>query len=187
MVEEGRTEADGEPQEQAQEGEADLASEHAEVSVQQLLAERDEYLDRWKRAQADYKNLRRRTLADIESAVRHSMQSLLEQLLVVMDHLELALKTPVTQEESRTLARGVQMIQSQLAQVFEREGVQPIPETGQLDPRLHEAVATVQNASLKPGTIVDTVRRGYTWKDVVLRPAQVRAAAPETTPDEAEA
>ena len=47
--------------------------------------------------------------------------------------------------------------------------------------------ATVQNASLKPGTIVDTVRRGYTWKDVVLRPAQVRAAAPETTPDEAEA
>ena len=145
--------------------------------MEDLCRERDELRDKWARAQADYANLRRRTQADINAAVRRSQQGLLDGLLLAIDHLELALATPATSEETKNLALGVRLTRDQMLQSLEREGVRPVPPAETFDPRLHEAVATVESTELAPGTILEVLRPGYIWGDVVLRPAHVKVVA----------
>ncbi len=133
-------------------------------------------LERWKRAQADYQNLKRRQQTDIDAAVRRTVQPLLEDLLRVADHFDMALTAPTTTDESKALADGVRLIRDQLERTLQQAGVQPLDASGALDPTLHEAVATVPDADAEPGTILDVIQRGYLWNDVVLRHARVRVA-----------
>ena len=154
--------------------EQELASEG---DVEQIRQERDEYLARWQRAAADYKNLRRRLLAEGEERVRHALLPLLQNLLFVVDCLDMALAAPATTEESKSLATGVSLTRDQLLRTLEQDDVQPIPEDGTFDPNLHEAAGTAVREDAEPGTIVETVRRGYTWRGAVLRHAHVIVAA----------
>lgn len=151
---------------------------------EQIAAKRDEYLELWKRAQADYKNLRRRGQADLEAGIRRSMQPLLDSLLLVLDHLDMALSAPTPTEETRNFAIGVQMTRDQLLRALQQEQVTEIETTGEFDPESHQAVEMVSDTELEPGAIVETVRKGYTWRGVVLRFAQVRVAAASETAGE---
>jgi len=149
----------------------------ADASALEALArERDEYLARWQRATADYQNLRRRSASEVENAVRRSLESQLSGMCLVIDHLELALKSPVKSDDARALARGVELTLSQMLALLKQEGVEPIASAGDFDPALHEAVATLETEDVPAGHIVDTLRKGYTWRGQVLRPAHVRVA-----------
>jgi molecular chaperone GrpE len=139
--------------------------------------ERDEFEERWLRTQAEMQNLRRRLQADIDAGVRDSQRRLLDGLLLAIDYLELALSTPLENEEAKNLAVGVRMTRDQMLRTLEQEGVRAIPASGAFDPKLHEAIGTVADGGTEPGAIVDCTRAGYRWGDVVLRPAQVRVAA----------
>ena len=141
-----------------------------------LAAERDDYLARWQRATADYQNLKRRSASEVENAVRRSLEGLLFGLLLVVDHLDLALSSPVESDDARALAEGVRLTRDQILGTLRGEGVEPTPEGGAFDPNLHEAVATIEREDLEPGQVVDTLRRGYTWRGQVLRAAQVRVS-----------
>jgi molecular chaperone GrpE len=150
--------------------------ESPEDQLERAERERDESLARLQRAQADYANLRRRAQIDLDSALQRSLRPLLEGLLLVVDHLDLALAAPQESDESRNLARGVRLTRDQLLRALAQEGVQPIPQSGRFDPALHEAVATEERDDLEPGTVVETVRPGYTWRGQVLRHAHVKVA-----------
>jgi molecular chaperone GrpE len=147
-----------------------------------LLVERDEYLAQWKRAQADYQNLRRRAAADLDSQLRHEKKRLLSDLLLVLDSLQMALSTPSGSDDAKALAFGVKLTQDQLLAALEKEELRAIPEQGRFDPALHEAVVETPDAG-EPGRVLQTLRRGYQWRDQVLRAAQVRVscAAPAST------
>ena len=161
-----------------------------ETDVETLVREREEFRARWQRAQADYKNLKRRSQSDFEDQARRSMVGLFDELLRVLDHLDMALACPATTDESKNLAMGVSLTRDQFVKALERERVEPIRESGRFDPEIHEVVETVEDAEREPGTIVTVVRRGYTWRYGVLRPAQVRVVAgevpPPDLPDESE-
>jgi len=147
-----------------------------EETPEELREQRDEYLARWQRAQADYQNLRRRSSENVESALRHALMPLLEGLLIVLDHLDMALSAPVESEEAKNLAMGVRRTRDQFQRTLIQEGVEPIEETGTFDPTLHEAVAAVEDANAEPGRILETVRRGYRWRGHVLRYAHVKVS-----------
>jgi molecular chaperone GrpE len=146
------------------------------TAVESLARERDEYLARWQRAAADYQNLRRRSASEVENAVRRSLETLLNGMALAIDHLELALKSPATTDEARALARGVELTLSQMLALLRQEGVEPIDSSGEFDPSLHQAVATVETDEVPAGRIVDTLRKGYSWRGQVLRAAHVRVA-----------
>lgn len=158
--------------------------EPAEDELTRLARERDEFQKQWQRAQADCQNLRRRHLMEIEASRRRALQPLFERLLIVLDHLDLALGAEFTHEESRNLAQGVSMTRDELVRALEAEGVRPISTEGAFDPDLHEAVATVPAEAAEPGTIVETVRGGWKWGEHVLRHARVVVA--EAQPSAAE-
>ena len=135
------------------------------LDIPRLMQERDDLEARWRRAQADYQNLKRRQGAELDDMLRRHMQPLLSSLLLVLDHLDMALQTPCESEDAKNLAVGVKMTRDQMLRALEDDEVRPVPEQGAFDPALHQAVATVEDADVAAGEIVDTVRRGYTWRD----------------------
>jgi len=138
------------------------------------------------RAQADYQNLRRRMQSDIDAAVLRAKQPLHRDLLLVLDVLDLALAAPCSGAEAQSLLAGVRMTRSQLSALLEREGLRPVPEGGSFDPALHQAVERVETAEHAPGTVLATLRVGYTLGGQILRPAQVRVAAAPAATDTAD-
>jgi molecular chaperone GrpE len=145
--------------------------------ARQLREERDRYLASWQRAQADYQNLKRRTLSDIERERKQAKRAILEDLLLVLDHLEMALAQPCETDEGKQVQAGVELTRAQILAVLERENVHPLPAQGTFDPAVHEAVAALPAAGVAPGELVEVVRRGYRWGDDVLRHARVIVAA----------
>lgn len=159
----------------------DLDESDEPRSVEALEAELQALREQSLRAKADYQNLKRRTQSDYEAGLKRTLQPLIDELLLVLDYLELALASPTTTDEARNLATGVEMTRVKLLQALESIEVHPIPAGGTFDPRLHDATASRAEADAEPGTILATTRKGYTWRELVLRPAQVVvAAAPET-------
>jgi molecular chaperone GrpE len=158
----------------------DAASDAAVESgeLEQLRRERDEHLAAWQRAQADYQNLRRRMGTDIDSAVARAKQSLLQELLLVLDYLDMALASPANSEETRNLRAGVELTRAQLWRVLEAQGLRLVAESGKFDAGMHQAVETVPTAEHAPGMVIQTLRRGYWSGTQILRPAQVRVSGP---------
>jgi molecular chaperone GrpE len=164
--ESGRDEADERPE----------ARTATAPEVDKLKTERDDLLAQLARARADYQNLRKRTQVDVDNSVRRALEGLLQGLFLVVDHLDLALSTPAKSDDGQALSRGVEMTREQLLRTLAQEGAQPIPETREFDPNLHEAVATVPTGEHPPGSVVAILRRGWTWRGQVLRAAHVQVA-----------
>jgi len=166
------------------------ASVDSPVHASELEARCADLEARWLRAQADYQNVRRRAQQELDSAVFRTLQPLLDELLLVMDYLDMALAAPATNAESKALAAGVELTRSKLAQALELVDVRTVPTAGTFDPALHEAGESRASADKVPGTILATTRPGYTWQGRILRPARVvvaaAASARATRPEEPE-
>lgn len=149
-----------------------------------LEARCDELQERLLRVQADYQNSRRRAQTELESALFRTLQPMLDELLLVLDYLEMALAAPAQSPEARNLAAGVELTRSKLIQALELTDVRPIPTSGRFDPAWHEAAESRPVPDAEPGKILATVRPGYTWQGRVLRPARVIVAAGASADDE---
>ena len=89
-------------------------------------------------------------------------------MLPVIDDFERAL---AAEAEASPFRQGVEMIMRKLLEVLARDGVKPIEALGApFDPRLHEAVATRAQEGVADHTIVEELRRGYTYDEDVIRP-----------------
>lgn len=177
------------PEQQNAQADAPPADESAHESAQENLQdspqesplecaerERGEFLAKWQRARADYQNLRRRQHEDIQAAERREQTVLLDESLVILDYLDMALASPCESPDARTLQVGVQMTRDQLWSQLEGRGVASIDTDGPFDTNLHQAVSTVETVESEPGQIVEVVRRGFTLEGNVLRYAQVKVA-----------
>lgn len=143
----------------------------------QLEADLEALREQVMRAQADYQNLKRRVQSDYEAGLKRTLRPLVDELLLVLDFLELALATPATTPDARSLAAGVELTRAKLLQALEGIDVRQIVVGERFDPALHEATETRRQPSAGPGTILAVKRKGYTWKEQVIRPAQVVVAA----------
>ena len=155
--------------------EEDIMSNGAQVSeeldVRVLLAERDEYLDQFTRARADYQNLRRRVEQEQVSARQQAARDILLQLLPVVDDFDRAMANAPQAEDQQTWVSGTRMVGKKLLGVLERYGVRRYVSVGApFDPKRHEAVATDGDGS----TVVEAYQEGYQLGDTILRPAMVR-------------
>lgn len=145
--------------------------DEAEELRQQLEAEQNKYL----RLLADYDNFKRRTQIDKELANKFRSQSLLSDILPVLDNFERALSLKTTSEESASLLKGVEMVQKSLIEAVNREGLEEVKAVGEpFDPNFHQAVMQEKDDSAEPGTVLQELQKGYILKGRVLRPAMVK-------------
>ena len=119
--------------------------------------ERDEFRVNWQRARADFQNLKRRTLEDIEAAVARERTSLLQETLTILDYLDMALASPCESQDAQNLLVGVRMTRDQLWSMLEGQSVKPIEAEGTFDPGLHQAVSTVETEEVEAGSVVEAV------------------------------
>lgn len=142
--------------------------------VQRLQMERDQLLDRLARLQADFDNHRKREARERSDFRDYALVNTVEQFLPVLDNFQLALRSQGTTEQLRS---GVDLIVRQMEEILRSIGVQPIPSVeARFDPRLHEAIEMVERDDMPDQQVMEEVRRGYTLRDRLLRPALVRVA-----------
>jgi molecular chaperone GrpE len=155
----------------------DLAAgtEAQESELEQLRGERDQLQDRLARLQAEFDNARKREIKERQDARDRAIQSAVEPFLGVMDNFALALKSDSTIEQLRA---GVQLILKQMDEALRSLNVQPVESVGeQFDPRIHEALGSIETVEHPDHQVLEEIRRGYKLRDKLLRPALVRIAS----------
>jgi molecular chaperone GrpE len=141
----------------------------------QLKAERDQLVDRLARLQAEFENARKRSERERQEFRDYAAGSVVEQFLPVLDNFELALKSTGSEDQLRS---GVELIVKQMEEVLRQMQVIAIPAVGEaFDPRLHEALGSVERDDLPDQHVAEEIRRGYRLRERLLRPALVRVVS----------
>ena len=153
---------------------------HEEIpeELKKELTDRDakikELEDRILYLQADFENFKKLKLKEKQDTLKFGNETLLKELLPVIDHLEMALKHAETTEDYKSIHEGVQLTLNEFAKVLEKAGVKSIEAIGQkFDPNFHEAFYQEEHEDKEPDTIVSEFQKGYLLNDRLIRPSRV--------------
>ena len=156
-----------------EETEAKSRVEEAADEKERLTAELQEINDRYLRLYAEFENYKKRVNKDKEEIFKYGNESLLYDLLPVIDNLEMALKH-ATNSVSEGLVQGVEITLKELQRTLEKFGLSPIEANGKpFEPLVHHAMTQVERDDVDEKTVVEEFRRGYMFRDKVLRPSLV--------------
>jgi molecular chaperone GrpE len=148
-----------------------LKKERAEL--QKEVREKD---DRMVRAQADFAAVRAQLERKLEEQVRNGPEAMIRELMTVVDHLDLALRTSAKEDP---LYQGIEMTRSELLNILKRNGAEPVEAVGApFNPRFHEATSAEYQEGLTVDTVIDDLRRGWQRGGKVLRPTLARVGKP---------
>jgi molecular chaperone GrpE len=137
----------------------------------------NEYLNQLKYLQADIENLQKSTKKELDITVQRANESLISNLLVIMDDMELALKSSLETKNGRQLKSGFQLILEKMRHILEKEGLVRIDALGkQFDPTCHEAADQTLRDDKPDGLIIEEIKAGYIFKGKILRSSLVTIA-----------
>jgi len=139
-----------------------------------LQADLDRFRDLAMRSQADFENYKKRCAREKEDAIKYANSSLLERLLPIVDNFDLGLSAARGEGEQSPVYSGMSLVLKQMNDFLTENGLQPIEAVGQkFDPNLHDAIAHEPSDSVPENHIIRQTRRGYRFKDRLLRPSSV--------------
>ncbi|HSJ38096.1 MAG TPA: nucleotide exchange factor GrpE [Planococcus sp. (in: firmicutes)] len=161
--------AENSPEEQT------ITEETEEDEIARLKDEVEAEQNKYLRLLADFDNFKRRSQKDKEISSKFRSQSLLTDLLPVLDNFERALTVEAKSDEAASIMKGVEMVRKSLLEAVKREGLEEIPAVGEpFDPNFHQAVMQEKDEQAEPGIVLQELQKGYTLKGRVLRPAMVK-------------
>lgn len=150
------------------------------ADLQARAAKGDEHWERLLRTTADFDNFKKRAARERTEAAQYANAALLQKLLPVLDNFEMAqaaAQSTTSGDALASLQSGVAMIQSQLKSVLTESGLEEVDATGKVfDPTYHEAVSQQETAEVPEGQVVQQLRKGYKFRDRLLRAAMVVVA-----------
>lgn len=148
----------------------DLAEEKVDFE-EKFKALEQEYL----RVYADFENSKKRLEREKYLALEYSYEGIARDLLPVIDALEKALESAENTQEV-AIKEGIKLTLENLMKVLGKHGIELIAQEGDFDPLLHDAVMQVPSSEVEEGKIVQTLQKGYKYKERTLRPAMVSVA-----------
>ena len=161
--------------------EEDTSAEEAlEISPEQeamekLRQEHGELKDKYLRLFAEFENYKKRTFKEKLELMKTAAQDTMSALLPVLDDFDRAKKNAEDQSTEEVFSEGVNLVYNKLYSVLKNKGLEAMESNGEVfDPELHEAITEIPapTSELK-GKIVDTIEKGYTLKDKIIRHAKV--------------
>lgn len=166
-------EAENEKDEKKDKSERKYKKEVAELKkeVDSLTAALAEEKERYMRMLAEYDNFRKRSAKDRELAYGDAYETVVTEILPVIDNLERALAF----SEGETLTAGVEMTLKQFKASMEKLGISEI-ECTDFDPKLHNAVMHVEDDTVEENKIVEVFQKGYRKGERIIRAAMVKVA-----------
>lgn len=149
--------------------------EELKKKLEECQKEKEEFLEGWQRARADFLNYKKEEKKRIEKIWESANRELILEILPLMDNLEQAQREISPQKEESQYIKGFLQIKRQLESILESQGVKPIKCKGKkFDPQIQEVVERVERKDKPSGTIVQVLRKGYTIDSKLLRPAKVK-------------
>jgi molecular chaperone GrpE len=143
--------------------------------LESLRRERDELKEQLLRRRAEFENFRKRMERERENAGTEAIATVLKGLGPVLDNLDRALDAAGS---DASLREGVELTRRELLAILESQGVKLEDPQGQpFDPERHQALAHEPVPGVPEGTVVEVYRKGYSYRDRLLRPALVKVAA----------
>jgi len=178
LAEEHQEETVGQPEktveENVSEGEA-LELSPEQEAMEKMKQEHGELKDKYLRLFAEFENYKKRTFKEKLELMKTAAQDTMSALLPVLDDFDRAKKNADNESTEETFSEGVNLVYSKLYSVLKNKGLEVMESKGEVfDPELHEAITEIPapNPELK-GKIVDTIEKGYTLKDKIIRHAKV--------------
>jgi molecular chaperone GrpE len=172
------------PDEKIINSEDDLLKE-LEAKLEAKEKEAEDTYERLLRISAEFDNYKKRSSREMVEYRKFANQSLIKEMLSVIDNLELAMNsTNVHKAIDKDLLQGLEMTYKEILKVFEKFNVKPIEACGQpFDPTFHEAVMQEETNDSPKNTVVNELQRGYMIHDRLLRPSMVVVAKPKENKD----
>lgn len=133
--------------------------------------------DRLLRLQAEFDNFKRRAARDKAEFLKFANESVLLEMLPVLDNLERGLASARAEAGATSLVEGIDMVARLFRAALEKFGVRPIQAVGAaFDPAVHQAVAQVEVAAGEDNQVLEEIQRGYLLEGRVLRPSMVKVS-----------
>lgn len=156
----------------SQEAPQEEAQQNQEIDYEAKFKELEgEYL----RVHADFENVKKRLEREKYQALEYCYEGIAKDLLPVVDTLEKALESAKNAGDE-AISEGIKLTLENLLKVLGKHGIEIIAESGEFDPLLHDAIMQVPSSEVEEGQIVQTLQKGYKYKERTLRPAMVSVA-----------
>jgi len=134
----------------------------------------DENYDLYMRSLAEIENLKKRFQKDKSDLIKFSNESLIKQLLSVIDNLEKAISACEDENSLHAVKEGVALTLKGLLDSLEKAGLEQVEAEGKpFDPNFHAAISEQEDNSADPGTVLQELQKGYILNERLIRPAMV--------------
>lgn len=142
--------------------------------IEKVQEASDKNLDLYIRSQAEIDNLKKRYQKEQQGLIKFANESLIKQLLPVVDNLEKAITHSQDEDSIEAIREGVDRTLKGLMDILQKAGVETIEAVGeQFDPNFHEAVSEMADDGIKPGAVIKDLQKGYTLHQRLIRPSMV--------------
>jgi molecular chaperone GrpE len=153
----------------------DSPEEEVEIKLETAEKEAKESYDRFLRVSAEFENYKKRTAREMNEFRKYANESLLRELLPVVDNLQRAIDSSINNKmDSGLVAEGIDMTLKEILKVLEKFAVKPIDALEKpFDPTFHEAVMQEETDEKPENTVLREFQKGYIIHDRLLRPTTV--------------
>ncbi|RLC27216.1 MAG: nucleotide exchange factor GrpE [Deltaproteobacteria bacterium] len=158
-----------------------------EARLETALKEADKNYDSFLRVSAEFDNYKKRTAREMKDFRKFANESLVKDLLPVVDNLERALESSDGKGKDGSIATGIELTLREILKILDRFGVKPIEALGKsFDPCFHQAVLQEESSDHAENTVLKEFQKGYMLHDRLIRPSMVvvsKAGAAECEPE----
>ena len=153
---------------------ADEPVDESEQLKLQLEESKKEYMF----LMAEFDNFRKRTIKEKADIIRNATEKAMKDILPIVDDFERGLTAMAETLDAESVKEGMNLIYNKFVKYLEQNGVKAIESNGaDFDTELHEAIAMIPAADdSQKGKVIDTVTKGYTMNDKVIRHSKVAVA-----------
>jgi molecular chaperone GrpE len=142
--------------------------------INELKEASDKNHDLYLRSEAEIENIKKRNRKDKEEWVKYANETLIKEILPVMDNLEMAISHSQEENSVQALREGVELTLKGLRDVLGKSGLEEVKAEGEpFDPNFHHAVSEQADENVEPGIILQELQKGYMLKKRLIRPAMV--------------
>ena len=142
--------------------------------IEKVQEASDKNLDLYIRSQAEIDNLKKRYQKERQGLVKFANESLIKQLLPVVDNLEKAITHSQDEDSIEAIREGIDLTLKGLTDILQKAGVETVEAVGeQFDPNFHEAVSEMADDGVEPGTVIKDLQKGYILNQRLIRPSMV--------------
>ncbi len=166
----GSTEKDKKPCDTPSDDKEDM-----ETALENAREEAKENFDRFLRLSAEFENFKKRATRDMGEFRKYANESIIKELLPVLDNLERAIDSSGKDTEASVcIVEGVEMTHKEILKIFGKFDVKPVDALGEpFDPGYHQAVMREESDDYPENTVLKELQKGYTMHDRLIRPAMV--------------